>query len=443
MGGETVEYALKDSGPSRFYRENFQGDWIARVRPHTSKPIVSVGRFTNPDTMVELVRGGNVNIIGAARSSIADPFLPKKIEEGRLDEICECIGCNVCISRYGLGGRIVCTQNATTGEEYRRGWHPQRFTPATNGDRNVLVVGAGAAGMECAVILAQRGMRAVHLVEARSEVGGHLNWVSSLPGLAEWRRVVDYRQTQLRKFSNIQVITRTALDASDVLEYGAEIVIIATGSRWATDGLNRIDRVPIPGADASLPYVLTPEQVMLEGKLVPGDRILVYDCEGYFMGASLAEKLARDGKAVRLVTPFPTVAPYLDQTGENIFQLPLLHKLGVEMLASHLVTAIGEGTTSGVMRLAPEVPLEWNVDAVVIVTSRTPDDRLYDALKRDPDAHGRERIEALYHVGDCVTPRMFVADAVFDGHRLAREIDTDNPEEPLPYLRERILARRT
>jgi len=76
--------------------------------------------------MVEVIRSGQLDIIGAARPSIADPFLPKKIEEGRLDEIRECIGCNICLSRFAQGGgRLVCTQNPTSGEEYRRGWHPR------------------------------------------------------------------------------------------------------------------------------------------------------------------------------------------------------------------------------------------------------------------------------------------------------------------------------
>jgi len=438
VGGETISYWPKDTGPSRFFEENFQGKWIARVRPYTSKPIVTVGWLTSPDTMVDLIRSGKVDIIGAARSSIADPFLPKKIEEGRLDEIRECIGCNVCVARYGHGGRIVCTQNATTGEEYRRGWHPERFSQAANRDRNVLVVGAGAAGMECAVVLAERGMKRIHLVEALDKVGGHLNWVADLPGMSAWRRVIDYREMKFDKLSNIDVVTHKKLSAEDVLEYGAEIVVVATGAHWAKDGINRIDRVPIPGADADLPHILTPEQIMVEHKPIVGDRVLVYDCEGYFMGPTIAEKLAQEGHAVLLVTPFPGVGPSMDFTGENLFFIPQLHRLGVEMITSHLVREIEPGTVSGLWGVAPEVPVEWSVDCVVLVTSREPNNALYRQLKSDPDSLSRNGIEAIYRIGDCFAPRMNVADAVFDGHRLAREIDAEDPAEPLPYLRERV-----
>ena len=165
----------------------------------TAKPIVGVGRLTNPDRMAEIIRSGAWDLIGAARPSIADPFLPKKIEEGRYDEIRECIGCNICAAGAEYGNQIRCTQNATAGEEYRRGWHPEQFERAANADRDVLVVGAGPAGMECAIVLGKRGMRRVHLVEAEPEIGGIMRWVPRLPGLGEWGRVLNWRAVQLQK----------------------------------------------------------------------------------------------------------------------------------------------------------------------------------------------------------------------------------------------------
>ena len=230
----------EDAGPSRTHAENHEAPWAGRVKQLTTKPVVNVGRFVNPDTMVEAIRSGQCDIIGAARPSIADPFLPQKIDEGRLDDIRECIGCNVCISRWEAGGPpIVCTQNATSGEEYRRGWHPERFERAANADNDVLVVGAGPAGMECAIVLAKRGLRRVHLVEASDDVGGCMRWISQLPGLGEWARVVNHRRIQLDKLANVEVITGKPLTPEDVLDYGAEIVVVATGSAWAGDGTER------------------------------------------------------------------------------------------------------------------------------------------------------------------------------------------------------------
>jgi dimethylamine/trimethylamine dehydrogenase len=423
---------------SRVRPENWQQPWVAQIRSHTSKPIVGVGRFTNPDTMVAAIRSGQLDIIGAARPSIADPFLPSKIEQGRLDEIRECIGCNVCIGRFKQGGvRLVCTQNPTAGEEYRRGWHPERFTRAGNSDNDVLVVGAGPAGMECAIVLAKRGMRRVHLVEAEDELGGAMRWIARLPGLGEWGRVVDYRRIQIQKLKNLEFIPRTRLDATAVAEYGAEIVVMATGSRWAGDGLNGWTRDVIPGADASLPHCLTPEQVMVQGLRPPGEHVLVYDCEGYFMGASLAEKLVRDGQRVTLVTPYPTVGPYMAFTTEAIYMHKLLRHLGVELVTEQVLGRIEAGAVTGGTPSHPARSV-WDADSVVLVTQRVSSDAIYRDLRSAPDRLEREGITGLYRIGDCIEPRL-IAECIFDGHRLAREIDSDDPAKPRATIRENLV----
>jgi dimethylamine/trimethylamine dehydrogenase len=438
VGGESAELWIKDAGPSRFYPENFQADWVKKIRPATNKPIVGIGRFTNPDTMVDCIRSGQLDVIGAARPSIADPFLPRKIEEGRLDEIRECIGCNVCVSRINGGWHLVCTQNATAGEEYRRGWHPERYHHARNSDRDVLVVGAGPAGMECAIALAKRGMRRVHLVDAGQEVGGHIRWVSTLPGMGEWSKIVAYRKIQLDKLRKVEVILDTPLDADSVIEYGAELVVIATGATWCGDGTNGFTHRPIDGADANLPHILTPEQVVVEGKPIPGSRVLVYDTEGYFMGVSLAEKLAREGHDVTLVTPMREPAPYMRLTGENVHMLPLLYELGVEMLNCCVITDVSEDAVSGLAQPGNR-RMEWQVDAIVLVTQRTPDKVLYERVTADGKRLAEANVEGVYRIGDCLAPRQQVADAIFDGHRLGREIDTDNPSRPRRHIRERRL----
>lgn len=426
----------EDVGPSRSHRENFQRPLAEAIRPFTRKPIVGVGRFVSPDLMAQVVSSGQLDMIGAARPSIADPFLPSKIERGQVDEIRECIGCNVCISRiWGVGSRLVCTQNPTAGEEFRRGWHPERFVRASNANKSVLVVGAGPAGLECATVLGKRGMASVHLVEAEAEVGGVMRWIPKLPGLGEWSRVVDYRKSQLRKLRNVELISEERLDAGAVFEYGADLVIVATGSTWATDGLNNVDHKPIPGADAALPWQYTPDQLMQHGKPVTGESILVYDCEGYFMGASVAERLALDGHRVRLVCPGDRAADYTRHTGEWYSIASTLDRLGVEIDAGWRILEISEGTISATRTDLEHRRRDWQVDGVVLVTQRNSAGELWDALSSDRDRLSDNDISGIYRIGDCVVPR-FVSEAVFDGHRLAREIDAVAPEFALPYLRE-------
>jgi len=141
--------------------------------------------------MASTIRSGTLDLIGAARPSIADPFLPKKIEEGRYDDIRECIGCNICLWTAQDHGHLACTQNATAGEEHRRGWHPERFSVATNRSLDVLVIGAGPAGMEASIVLAKRGFHRVHLVEAEAELVARCG---GSPGCRGWQNgVVSFR----------------------------------------------------------------------------------------------------------------------------------------------------------------------------------------------------------------------------------------------------------
>ena len=426
-----------DSGPSRFFDQGYQMRWSGRAREATAKPIVVVGRFTDPDRMADLVRSGVVDLIGAARPSISDPFLPAKIEQGRYDEIRECIGCNACYSRSIWGRHLGCTQNATAGEEHRRGWHPERFTPAANADKGVLVVGAGPAGMECATVLGKRGMELAHLVDAGDDIGGSMRWITRMPGLGSWGHVIDYRRVQLDRLDNVSVGLRTGVTAADVLDYGAQIVIVATGARWAGDGMSGVTREPIPGADAALPHVLTPEQVMVEGKRPPGGRVAIVDYEGYFTGTALAEQLRGEGYEVVFVTCHEAIAPYADQTLEGRPVRQRLHELGIRLVRAVVVQRIDPGGIELVGEFG--APSTVEVDGVVLVTQRVSDDALYRELVGQPEALEREGIEAVYRIGDCVAPRL-IADAIFDGHRLAREIDSPDPARPLPYLRERPLV---
>src|SRR5215831_10724733 len=254
----TVGSWPEDSGTSRYYPEGHERPWAHRMREATAKPVVAVGRYSNPDLMAEVIRSGAVDLIGSARQAIADPFLPRKVAEGRLDEIRECTGSNLCILREETFRHVGCVQNATAGEEYRRGWHPESFAAAAGPGRPVLVVGAGPAGMECAVVLGRRGFTSVHLVEAEPEIGGRLRWTRRLPTLGDWGRIVDYRAVQLSKLPGVQVITGRRLTAAEIADYGAEVVVIATGSSWRGDGVQPGIGEPMPGADPALPWVLTP-----------------------------------------------------------------------------------------------------------------------------------------------------------------------------------------
>ena len=226
-----------DSATARFEDEGHQEQHVRGLKALTTKPVVGVGRFTSPDTMVRMIRDGVLDFIGAARPSIADPFLPEKIEQGRLEDIRECIGCNICVAGDSTMTPIRCTQNPSMGEEWRRGWHPERIRPSQS-DAKVLIAGAGPAGLEAAMSLGRRGYDVV-LAEAGGHLGGRVAREARLPGLATWIRVVDYREGQLRKLANVELAFNSELTAEEIVSYGFDHVAIATGAGWRRDGSGR------------------------------------------------------------------------------------------------------------------------------------------------------------------------------------------------------------
>jgi dimethylamine/trimethylamine dehydrogenase len=432
----------EQAGPSRTHPTNWMEAIMRKAKMRTKKPTANVGRLTNPDLMADMIRTGQCDVISLVRPGIADPFLPRKIEEGRLDDIRECIGCNICISRFEIGGApLICTQNATAAEEYRRGWHPEKFSKAKNHQNDVLVIGSGPAGMECARVLGERGMRRVHLVEAEKEIGGHVRDVSALPTLGEWGRVINYRQIQLKKLKNVEVITGKRLTKDDVLDYGAEIVVVATGSSWSPIGQSGVTmNLPIKGVDArAQSHVLTPEQ-LFAGKPV-GKSVVVYDLDGYFMAISIAETLVTQGHDVTLVSFFNSAGPYMYYTLEQPRTVRKLLRLGIKLVYNSAISKIEPGAVT-IADVWSDVEQTLKADSTVLVTQRFPEESLYLALKENPAALEQAGIKAVYRAGDCAVPG-YIADAVFEGHRLAREIDSPNPESPLPFIRERRIINST
>jgi dimethylamine/trimethylamine dehydrogenase len=286
------------------------------------------------------------------------------------------------------------------------------------------------------MILGKRQLRRVHLVDAQDEMGGIMRWIPRLPGLGEWARIVNYRKIQIDKLKNVQFIPNTRLDAEGVKDYGADTVVIATGGYWATDGLNGVTHNTIPGADASLPHCLTPEQIMVEGKEVPGGRVVVYDCDGYFTAIGLAERLQCEGRDVVLMTPHAEVAPYTFYTGEGFRINRRLHQLGITLAPNQTVHEVRATEIVVSHVFATDRTDTMQTDAIVLVTQRVSNDALYRELSANKEALSADGVLALHRIGDCLVPRL-IADAIFDGHQLGREIGALEYVRELPFNRER------
>ncbi len=415
------------SGTSRFTAEGHQEDLVRGIKALTSKPVVGVGRFTSADAMVRQVTSGILDFIGAARPSIADPFLPRKIAEGRFDDIRECIGCNICVAGDMTGGISRCTQNTAFMEEWRKGWHPERSKPKGASD-TVLIVGAGPAGLEAALELGRRGY-SVTLAEATGTLGGRVARECNLPGLSAWGRVADYRTGQIAPMPNVQIYRDSRLTPDDILAMGAQHVVIATGAHWRRDAVARHHLFPIP-TDPRM-RVFTPDDLMA-GTGPTGARVMLYDDDHFYMGSVIAELLVARGCAVDFVTPDAKVAAW---TANTLEQAPIqrrLMQIGVALQTSKAPVAVGQDTVTlactwtGVQTTLP-------CDAVVMVTSRTPHDALFHAT-RALDWQGAGII-TLKLIGDAAAPGP-IAWATYAGRRYAEELDDAPTGDALPFRRE-------
>ena len=380
--------------------------------------------------MVSVIQRGVVDLIGAARPSIADPFLPRKVEEGRIDDIRECIGCNICVAWSKMAAPSRCTQNPTFGEEWRKNWHPEVLPPASD-DANVLVIGAGPAGLEAARAAGQRGYR-VTLAEAEEDLGGRVTRECRLPGLAAWARVCDWRLGQIQKMPNVEVYRSSRMTAKQVIELSPDHVAVATGARWRRDGYGHHTTTPVAGSDAS--NVLTPDDIM-DGRRPPEGPVLIYDDDHYYMANVLAELLRAEGHDVTLATPSTLIAEWAQQTLEQHAIEERLLEAGVELLPRHQLLAV-ESNQVTVRDLLHRRNRQIPVAGVVMVTARLPIDELFRELMATSELLGEAGIDSVRRIGDCYAPSIIAA-AVYEGHRYVREIGVILDDDTLPFRRER------
>lgn len=407
---------------SRFQGEGVVADHAARARKMTNKPVVCVGRYTSPDTMVSMIKQGKQDLIGAARPSIADPFMPDKIREGRLEDIRECIGCNVCYAHDSIGVSLRCTQNPTFGEEWRRGWHPEiiplNSTPRNN--KKALIVGAGPAGLEAARVLGERGFE-VMLAESGKKPGGRVSLESRLPGLSEWARVRDWRLTQLRKNHRVGLFPDSHMSAEDVIDCEADYVLLATGARWTTEGIGRSLQEPFTGHDN--PNVLSADALLQDTHSIAG-HYLIFDDDHYYMGPLLAKKLMAAGAKVTLVCPEGRICSWGERTNEQHSNNIDLYNSAATILTNHTLDSINNHSAT-VSCIYSGQPTTLKIDWLVPLTRRTPNEELHLQLQQTHPDYSENQVMT---VGDCHAPGL-IATAVYSGYKAAIEIGRTKPAD--------------
>ena len=420
-----------DSQTSRFeINEGYQVPYIEFVKSLTSKPVVGVGRLTSPDLMVRLIKQQTIDLIGAARPSIADPFLPNKIKEGRVDEIRECIGCNICVSSDNLSVPIRCTQNPTMGEEWRRGWHPEKIKPRKT-EQAALVVGSGPAGLECSMQLARRGYHVI-LSEGASELGGRVLLESDLKGLSAWKRVIDNRIYEIQQKTNIEIYRESELTLSHINELDVNNLFIATGSSWRVDGIGRSRRKEITGLEKI--QVLTPTDAIRKQDSIKDPLVIYDDDQGYLAGV-IADHLSSLGHNVTFVTPASIVSPWTVTTLEQQRVQKSLLNQKVNIISNKTISSVN-GDNLEMRCIYTNEATELACKTLILVTERLPNITLYQQLLQQASLGSETPKRHIELIGDALAPGL-IADAVFSGHLAAENFEASKKEiERAMFMRE-------
>ena len=369
-------------------------------------PIFCVGRILDASFADRIIAEGKADVVAMARALIADPELPNKAREGRVEDIRPCLGDNQeCIGNVLPGLPLRCTVNALAGREAE----PPHPPLAPGARKRILVVGGGPAGMEAARVAAGRG-HAVTLWEQEDQLGGQVLLAERLPGRADLGRIVPWQARELKRLS-VRVLLGEAATVESVGREAPDAVIFATGAAWRSDGFNGRDYRTVAGWDQ--PRVISVEQA-LRSSVPAGSKVVIYDVKGFVEAPGAAELLARAGCEVELVTPFPTLgADELKSTLQWPYLMQRILAAGVRLTTDAQLDSI-EGPNVALSNLHTGAPSRiGGVDKVIIIGARSPRAELCDSLA----AAGLES----YRIGDCLRPAN-LGQAIADGHRIGSAV---------------------
>jgi NADPH-dependent 2,4-dienoyl-CoA reductase/sulfur reductase-like enzyme len=352
--------------------------------------VTSEAGVRTPENGEAIIASGLADLVSIVRGQIADPHLARKVAEGRAEDIRGCISCNqMCWGRRSRDYWISCLVNPSAGREFE--WGGDRFSPSPE-SKDVLVVGAGPAGLEAARVAAERGHR-VEIVEALPVVGGQFRLAGMQPRRGQILELMDWYERQFQKLG-VRLRLNTFLEEQELTDHAAQVVILATGSLPDETGFQRWvpQEASLPGIEAG--GVWSPEAVLRrEARL--GDAVVVYDEGGNWRGVGTAWALAEQGKKVTIVTPEAFVGKELSRTAADGVVRRRLGALGARMLAEHrLVRWHGNGVTMRSFLTGEEEVIP--ASALVMATTN----RAFDPFPETIPG------KVLHRIGDCAAPRL-------------------------------------
>lgn len=398
-------------------------DFAGEVRAATKFPVFHAARINDVATARHAIATGKLDMVGMTRAHIAEPHIVRRIIEGREADIRPCVGATYCLDRIYEGRDALCIHNAATGREATM---PHDIARAEGPQRNVVVVGAGPAGLEAARVAAARGHK-VTVFEATSQAGGQILLAVRSARRRELQGIVDWRLGQLAK-AGVEIRYSTYAEMNDVLALAPDMVFVATGGTPNTEFLESGNELVISSWD------------VMSGQVMPAGRVLVFDDNGSHPGMQAAELAANAGAQVELVTPERYFAPEMGGLNHAYYGA-VFHRTGTRITINTRLMAVRRQGNALVATLGSDYGperFEREVDQVVVEHGTLPMTELYEALKPHAANKGEVDYRALLagdapfapppsggfnvaRIGDAVTSRNIHA-AVYDGLRLAKDL---------------------
>ena len=371
-----------------------QGNWLhlaKRAKEHVKIPIQMAYRLFTPDRPNKAIGDGELDIWEMCRSMIADPLMPKKVLEGREDEIRHCVACNLCLARLFRDAPMTCYINPLCAHEHDESFYPQK----TEEEKEVMIVGAGPAGLECAYVAAQRGHE-VQVYDKREELGGTLLEASRAPyGDEELMTCVSY-QKKMCEMAGVEFHLGTEVTDDLIQEEMPDTVVLATGPVYS--------KIQGPGGDRE--NVVNVLDVMA-GKAEVGENVVVWGNRKPGIGVAL--HLVNKGKKVTIVGKEKSAGFDINPSFKWRYMI-YLRQNGIMAYNGCDIEEINDGEIIVKTFDGYRFPVKCDT---VIVSEREAN----DSFKKVVQAEGIE----LFVIGDALVPRN-LSSAVHDGYRIGIRI---------------------